>query len=156
MGSAKKRMRDGFYMNMWEEHQLEKEDVVQILKEANIDVSTFEVSKLKLYEETIKTHMSKQRIKKMMKPLIKHIPCPYPGCDGEKINYKRGSNLWYCTVGGDGHRIIWRAARIRALLAIKTGEFEEEDLNELITKSIKEYEKYVEEKDSGSTENPSD
>lgn len=155
MVSTKERMRDGFYMEMWDKHGLEKDQVIEILRDAGIDLSTFEIPKLKLYEKTVEKHIVKQRIKKNLQPFPRSV-CPYPGCEGEKISYTRsGRALWFCSEGGDSHRIIWRTGKLKALMDLKEGLIGEAEVGDKITEFIKEYERYVEQKEN-ETEKPSD
>lgn len=151
MGSAKETIRDTFYMQMWDKYELDKDKIRKILEEAEIDINTFQVPKLKLYEETVEKYIKKQRIKNLMKPFDR-TPCPYPDCKGEKIAYKRaGKSLWFCSEGGDKHRIIWRTARLKTLMDMKAGLIKKEEIGDKITEFIKEYERYVEGKPTKSS-----
>ena len=81
-----------------------------------------------------------------------HSPCPYPKCKGEKINYKAGGKaLWYCSEEGERHRIVWRAAKLKAILDIKQHGADPNTITDRTDEFIKEYEAYVKAQDREST-----
>lgn len=141
--SPKTRMRDTFYMEMWDKYEIEKDEIILILQKAGFE-STFEPNKLVEYEEAIKKAKQMDRIKKNMVPFPR-IDCPVPGCPGEKISYSRGgSHQWFCSDGGTYCWVVWRAARVKALMDLREGKITEEQMLETIDAFIKEYEKHVE------------
>lgn len=116
--SRLKRIRDTFYMNMWEDYQLEKTEIINILKKYNIDISSFKPSMLDQYENTIKEYM---RSGKFREAMTKKPPrCPVPECEGEKVGPVRvfGENRWFCTKMKDEgrkwhHYWVYESARLR-------------------------------------------
>jgi hypothetical protein len=101
-------------MEMYEVYQLSKDQVVEILKGAGFDMAKFDIKELIKYEQAVINVSKLESIKKRMIP-FKHDPCPYPGCKGEKINFKiGGKSLWKCSIGKENHRLVLRAARLKA------------------------------------------
>ena len=144
--SAKERIRNTFYMEMWDTYEIEKEEIITILKEAGY-TEVFDVSLLRDYEEAINKAGTMKRIKKNMKPFPRSV-CPMPNCNGERIAYSRiGSRRWFCSDTGDYCWIVWRISRLKALSDLKHKIITEDKVGETIDQFIKDYEAY------GRTEN---
>lgn len=139
----KERMREAFYLNMWDRFNLSKEEILDILKESEVDISTFEPNKMAEYENVVNNIMKKRELKAKMK-LPQRVGCPFPDCSGEKITYNRwGKTMWFCSQGGDRHYVLWRAARLKAIQDKEAGLITQEQMQEAIDKFIKDYQNYV-------------
>lgn len=144
--TAKKRMRDTFYMNMHEDYGLSRPEVVSTLKKENIDVSTFEVARIDEYEEAIASHFKKEKLKKMVESNQK--PCPIPGCEGVKVETRlSGKNRWYCSEGKKRHYNVFRIATIKENVAERDHGADPETREKRINQTMKELIALLEEAD---------